>query len=71
MLLVQVSSTDTVKELMLVVEAFELSPRELRTIVQCGFERSFFPGSHAEKLTYVKQVMQYYDKVAARHGIAC
>ena len=64
-----VSRTDTVKELGSVIDAFALSPAQVRRVVKCGFERSFFPGTHLEKQQYVAQAMRYYDAVAARHGV--
>jgi adenosine deaminase len=30
-----------------------------------GFKRSFFPGTYREKRAYVRQIIDYYDKVAA------
>jgi adenosine deaminase len=34
-----------------------------------GFKRSFFPGSYRDKRTYVRSVIDYYDRVAAEYGV--
>ena len=33
------------------------------------FKRSFYPGSYREKRAYVRGVIDYYDRVAAAHGV--
>ncbi len=58
-----ISRTTVTNELLLACEAFELTPDELRNVIVHGFKRSFFPGSYLEKRTYVRQVMDYYDRV--------
>ena len=64
-----VSGTTVSHELEISARAFKLSPAELRNMVLHGFKRSFFPGSYLEKRKYVRQVIDYYDKVIAAHGI--
>jgi len=64
-----VSGTTVSRELGLVTEAFPISPVELRNMILHGFKRSFFPGSYLEKRTYVRQIIDYYDKVVSRHGV--
>jgi len=64
-----VSSTTVTQELALATQAFNLSPVELRNMILHGFKRSFYPGSYKEKRAYVRQVIDFYDKVAARHGL--
>ena len=64
-----VSQTTVSRELELAVEAFELTPAELRNVVLHGFKRSFFPGSYLEKRAYVRKVIDYYDRVVAEHGL--
>lgn len=63
-----VSRTTCTDELTKVTNAFRFTPLELRNIVLHGFKRSFYPGSYLEKRAYVRQVIDYYDKVAAAHG---
>ena len=64
-----VSRTTISEEVRKVVDAFDLSPAELHRLTLHGFKRSFFPGSYTEKRTYVRQVINYYDRVAREHGI--
>jgi adenosine deaminase len=65
-----VSDTTVSRELGLAVAAFRLQPSELRNMILHGFKRSFFAGSYKEKRAYVRQVIDYYDRVAREHGIA-
>jgi adenosine deaminase len=62
-----VSRTTVSNELHLACEAFDLSPKDLRNVVIYGFKRSFFPGSYLEKRAYVRQIIDYYDRVAGEH----
>ena len=39
--------------------------RQLRNVIIYGFKRSFFPGTYREKRAYVRQVIDYYDRVVA------
>jgi adenosine deaminase len=64
-----VSSTTVSRELSLVCEAFHLTPAEVRNTVLHGFKRSFYPGTYREKRAYVRQIIDYYDKTAAAHGV--
>jgi adenosine deaminase len=64
-----VSRTDSTTELEKAVNAFHLQPNELRGVILHGFKRSFYAGSYREKRAYVRQVIDYYDKVAARFGL--
>jgi adenosine deaminase len=50
------------------VEAFELSPREVRDCLIYGFKRSFFPSTYLEKRAYVRGVIDYADRVLAAAG---
>ncbi|HVR28744.1 MAG TPA: adenosine deaminase family protein [Thermoanaerobaculia bacterium] len=60
-----VSNTSVTRELERACEAFDLGPRQLRNVIIYGFKRSFFPGSYREKRAYVRQVIDYYDRVVA------
>ncbi len=60
-----VSDTSVTNEIARAVEAFDLTEREVRDILIYGFKRSFYPGTYLEKRTYVRQVIDYADKVLA------
>jgi adenosine deaminase len=64
-----VSRTTSTDELYKAANAFTLTPQELRNVVLHGFKRSFHPGSYLEKRAYVRQAIDAYDRVAARHGL--
>jgi adenosine deaminase len=59
-----VSHTTVSGEIARAVEAFVLTPREVRDILIYGFKRSFFPGTYLEKRQYVRQVIDYSAQVA-------
>ena len=61
-----VSRTTVSREIARAVGAFELKPREVRDILIYGFKRSFFPGTYLEKRAYVRQAIDYADRVLAR-----
>ena len=58
-----VSHTTVTNEIARAVEAFGLTDREVRDILVYGFKRSFFPGTYLEKRAYVRQVLNYADRV--------
>jgi len=60
-----VSHTTVTGEIARAVEAFALAPREVRDILIYGFKRSFFPGTYLEKRKYVRQVINYSDRITA------
>jgi adenosine deaminase len=60
-----VSNTTVTNEITRAVEAFGLSDREVRDCLIYGFKRSFFPGSYLEKRAYVRQVINFADRVLA------
>lgn len=64
-----VSDTTVSRELRLAVDAFHMSPAQLRRVILHGFKRSFFPGSYRDKRNYVRQVIDTYDRVAEKHGL--
>jgi adenosine deaminase len=58
-----VSDTTVSTEIARAVESFELTEREVRDILIYGFKRSFYPGTYLEKRTYVREVIDYADRV--------
>ena len=65
-----VSRTSVTQEITQALEAFRLTPKQLRSMVIHGFKRSFYPGSYREKRLYVRQIIDYYDRVTAEHAAA-
>ena len=65
-----VSRTSVTDEILLALNNFSITPPKLRDIIIYGFKRSFFPGTYTEKRQYVHKVIDYYEKVCARHEIA-
>jgi adenosine deaminase len=64
-----VSDTSVSKEVARAVEAFDLQPRQVRNILIYGFKRSFFPGTYLEKRAYVRQVIDYADRLLGEAGL--
>ena len=64
-----VSRTTVSREIARAVEAFALTPREVRDMLIYGFKRSFYPGTYLEKRAYVRQVIDYADRVLAEAGV--
>jgi adenosine deaminase len=63
-----VSHTTVTSEIIRAIEAFALSPREIRDMLIYGFKRSFFPGTYLEKRAYVREVIDYADRVLEQLG---
>jgi adenosine deaminase len=64
-----ISRTTVSREIEQFAAAFKPTPSELRNVILHGFKRSFFPGSYREKRAYVRDVIDFYDKVSAQHGL--
>jgi adenosine deaminase len=65
-----VSHTSVSHEIARAVEAFALTPQEVRDSLIYGFKRSFYPGSYLEKRAYVRQAIDFANRllVDAGHG---
>ena len=61
-----VSHTTVTREFQSAVQECGVTHRELRDIVIHGFKRSFYPGTYPEKRAYVRQVIDYFDRVMER-----
>jgi len=64
-----VSRTTMTREIAQACEAFRISAKDLRNLIIYGFKRSFYPGTYAEKRRYVRQIIDFYDRVATEHGV--
>jgi adenosine deaminase len=60
-----VSHTTMSTEIARAVEAFELTDREVRDILIYGFKRSFYPGTYLEKRAYVREMIDFADRLLA------
>jgi adenosine deaminase len=58
-----VSQTTVTDEILKAVQAFHITPKELKNFVIYGFKRSFFPGTYIKKREYVHQIIDYYEKI--------
>jgi adenosine deaminase len=65
-----VSNTTVTNEIARAVAAFDLSPRAVRDCLVYGFKRSFFPGTYLEKRAYVRQTIDFADRVLREAGVA-
>ena len=65
-----VSDTNVSREFQLAVDNFDIQFKHLKDVVAYGFKKSFYHGSYIEKRNYAKRVMQYFDEVAKKHGVA-
>lgn len=58
-----VSKTTVTNEILLALRSFNLPARTLKNIIVYGFKRSFFPASYTQKRKYVRQCIDYYEKI--------
>lgn len=63
-----VSNTTVSKEISLAMHNFDIQPRQLKGLLIYGFKRSFFPGTYHEKRAYVREIIDYYERVARKYG---
>lgn len=62
-----VSDTTVTRELELICRHFQPTRRQLRNLVIAGFKGSFFPGDYTAKRAYVRQAINRYEALEARH----
>lgn len=66
-----VSRTTVTQEWLQAIEAFHLDWPVVRNLLVYGFKRSFYPGTYLEKRAYVRELLDYRDRVyeKARAGV--
>ncbi len=60
-----VSKTTVSNEIILALRSFKITPRQLKNVIVYGFKRSFFPDNYARKRQYVRQCIDYYERLVA------
>jgi adenosine deaminase len=65
-----VSRTTVSDEILKAVRTFRITPSELKNFIIYGFKRSFFPGTYIKKREYVRQIIDYYEKIEKRFARA-
>ena len=61
------SNTTVTNELALAIKHLGLDRYGVKSIIIYGFKRSFYPGSYLSKRHYVRQIIDYYDKIERKH----
>ena len=65
-----VSHTSVVRELSLALENFAIPSDQLKDIIAYGFKRSFYYHPYSKKRKWVRQVIDYYEMLEKRFGVA-
>jgi adenosine deaminase len=58
-----VSHTTVCDEIQKILKNFTVTPEDLKNMIVYGFKRSFSSMSYPEKRNYVRQVINYYEKL--------
>lgn len=58
-----VSKTTVTNEIILALQNFNMHPKNLKNTIVYGFKRSFFPAHYSRKRQYVRQCIDYYEKL--------
>jgi adenosine deaminase len=64
-----VSNTTMTDEISLVVNNFPIKPHKLKDLIIYGFKRSFYAGGYLEKRSYVRSVIDFYERLEENFGI--
>jgi adenosine deaminase len=65
-----VSETTVTREIELAIQGFDVQPKQLKNILIYGFKRSFFYRPYEEKRHWVRQLINYYEELEEKFGIA-
>ncbi len=65
-----VSHTTVTRELKLALDNFAIAPDQLKDIIIYGFKRSFYYHPYPQKRKYVRRVIDYYEALERKFGIA-
>ncbi len=64
------SHTTVVRELTLALENFSIAPDQLKDIIAYGFKRSFYYHPYSRKRKWVRQIIDYYEALEKKFGVA-
>lgn len=64
-----VSRTTVTQEYELALSSVDVPLKRLKDMVAYGFKKNFFHGDYVAKRSYAKQVLEYFDRVAAEHNL--
>jgi len=64
-----VSNTTVTQEILKVVSAFQIDAGVLRDIIVYGFKRSFLPSAYVQKRSYVRRVIDFYERMEREFGV--
>ena len=65
-----VSRCTVTSELRQTVDAFDLTEKQLKDCIIGGFKRSFFPKPYVDKRSYVRQIINYYERLEEQMQVA-
>ncbi|MFW5994987.1 MAG: adenosine deaminase family protein, partial [Spirochaetia bacterium] len=65
-----VSNTTVTDEIKLATDNINITPKQLKNMIIYGFKRSFHYNSYSDKRAYVRKIINYYEKIAGKHGVA-
>ena len=64
-----VSHTSVTRELSLALDNFSIAPDQLKDIIVYGFKRSFYYHPYTEKRKWVRNIIDYYEKLEKQYRI--
>lgn len=64
-----VSRTTVTQEYELALSSVDVPLKRLKDMVAYGFKKNFFHGDYVAKRSYAKQVLEYFDRIAAEHNL--
>ncbi len=62
-----VSNTTMTRELKIAVDDIGFTRRDLKSSVIYGFKRSFYPDTYSNKRAYIRDIIDYYEKIERKH----
>ena len=63
-------NTTVCNEIEKALDAFVIPPDHLKDIIIYGFKRSFMALPYANKREYVRELIEYYEKVEKKFNVA-